>query len=232
MAWLYTQLEARGTTGQKARLAYAGIVVSWLLNLYKNRLLLFRLFILICAPICMALSRRLTTYSIVHSVRMKTGSCHSEYHAHVLYTLTCRQSWYAGRSNNSSPPGLHWRVSCGVMHGNYMAQYAPSNIALYLLSNSGCLRCRAADMDTCVRVCACVRLCVCNQRKGFERAKSPCFHFLSQTVTTVDRSLVGFSAAKMKHKLEGTRHRPLGSAWLPLKNLRRGLSWSTPTVVS
>lgn len=164
MAWLYTQLEARGTTGQKARLASAGIVVSWLLNLYKNRLLLFRLFILICAPICMALSRRLTTYSIVHSVRMKTGSCHSEYHAHVLYTLTCRQSWYAGRSNNSSPPGLHWRVSCGVMHGNYMAQYAPSNIALYLLSNSGCLRCRAADMDTCVHVCACVCVCVTKEK--------------------------------------------------------------------
>lgn len=42
------------------------------------------------------------------------------------------------------------------MHGNYMDQYASSNIALYLLSNSGCLLCRAADMDTCVRVCVCV----------------------------------------------------------------------------
>ena len=75
------------------------------------------------------------------------------------------------------------------MHGNYMDQYASSNIALYLLSNSGCLLCRAADMDTCVCVC------VCNQRKGFERAKSLCFQSL-------DRPPVDFSAAKMKHKLE------------------------------
>lgn len=122
----------------------------------KTKVFLFCLSILICALSCMTLSRMLITCSIIHRVRTKRRSCHSEYHAHVLYTLTCRQSWYAGRSNSSSPPGLRWRVPCGVMHGNYMDQYASSNIALYLLSNSGCLLCRAADMDTCVRVCVCV----------------------------------------------------------------------------
>ena len=50
------------------------------------------------------------------------------------------------------------------MHGNYMAQYAPSNIALYLLSNSGCLLCRAADMDTCVRACVCASVCVTKEK--------------------------------------------------------------------